>query len=85
MKYDDVTIWILQKMYRNKIIGGKHISLQNLKTGLPSHIRGDADKKLKKLIKANLVLQHPTNYRMQYNLNHEKIEVIMKILGIESD
>jgi len=47
MKYDDVTIWILQKMYRNKIIGGKHISLQNLKTGLPSHIRGDADKKLK--------------------------------------
>ena len=46
MKYDDVTIWILQKMYRNKIIGGKHISLQNLKTGLPSHIRGDADKKV---------------------------------------
>jgi len=84
MKYDDVTIWILQKMYRNKIIGGKHISLQNLKTDLPSHIRGDADKKLKKLIKANLVLQHP-NYGMQYNLNHEKIEVIMKILGIESD
>jgi len=82
MKYGKVSIWILQKMYRNRIIGAKHTSLQDLKTGLPSHLKGDADKKLKKLVKANLVLQHPTSYGMQYNLNHNKVQEIMKILGL---
>jgi len=84
MQYDDVQKRVLKKLYFERMIGGKHTSVEAIKRGFPSHEKGHVDKKLKKLIKANLVLQHP-NYGMQYNLNHEKIEVIMKILGIESD
>ncbi|MDE1873054.1 MAG: hypothetical protein KGH99_06215 [Thaumarchaeota archaeon] len=54
---DEVSSTILRKLYYDNRIGKKHISLENLKTGFPSHLKGDVDKKLKKLVKENLVLQ----------------------------
>ena len=69
-------------MFLDHRIGAKHISLQNLKTGFPSHIKGDVDKQLKKLVKQNLVLMHPTSYGSQYALNPRKLQDIIKILGI---
>lgn len=74
--------FILEKMYRNRIIGGRHVSLEDLRTGCPSHERGNIEKTLKKLVKANLVVQHPTSYGMQYALNPQRIDEIMKILNI---
>lgn len=56
---DDLSKAILRKLFYDNRVGKKHISLENLKTGFPSHIKGDVDKKLKKLVKDNLVLQHP--------------------------
>jgi len=70
-------------MYRNRIIGGKHISFEDLRTGCPSHERGNVEKTLKRLVKENLVVQHPTSYGMQYALNPQRIVEIMKILNIE--
>ncbi len=69
-------------MFLDHRIGAKHISLQNLKTGFPSHIKGDVDKKLKKLVKQNLVLMHPTSYGPQYALNPGRLQDITKILEI---
>ncbi len=83
MGRQSISRFILEKMYRNRIIGGRHISLEDLRTGCPSHERGNIEKTLKKLAKQNLVLQHPTSYGMQYALNPQRIDEIMKILSIE--
>ena len=77
---DLVSKQILKKMFLDHRIGAKHISLQNLKTGFPSHVKGDVDKQLKKLVKQNLILMHPTSYGPQYALNPRKLQEIVKIL-----
>ena len=78
---DDLSKAILRKLFYDKRVGKKHISLENLKTGFPSHIKGDVDKKLKKLVKDNLVLQHPTSYGPQFALNPQRLQEIIGILG----
>lgn len=83
MGRERISFFILEKMYRNKIVGAKHISLEDLRTGCPSHERGNIEKNLKKLVKENLVLQHPTSYGMQYALNPQQLPDITKILGLE--
>ena len=77
---DDVSKAILRKLFYDNRIGKKHISLENLKTGFPSHIKGDVDKKLKKLVKENLILMHPTSYGPQYALNPQRLNEIIGIL-----
>ena len=77
---DDVSRAILRKLFYDNRIGKKHISLENLKTGFPSHIKGDVDKKLKKLVKENLILTHPTSYGPQYALNPQRLNEIVDIL-----
>jgi len=81
MKRKGISFFVLEKLYRNRVVGAKHISL-DLRTGCPSHERGNIEKNLKKLVKENLVLQHPTSYGMQYALNSQRLPDIMKILGI---
>lgn len=78
---DDVSKAILRKLFYDNRIGKKHISLENLKTGFPSHLKGDIDKKLKRLVKDNLILQHPTSYGPQYALNPQRLQDIMDMLG----
>jgi hypothetical protein len=78
---DEISKAILRKLLYDNRIGGKHISLENLKTGFPSHLKGDVDKKLKKLVKENLILQHPTSYGPQYALNPQRLKEIINILG----
>ena len=77
---DDISKAILRKLLYDNRIGAKHISLENLKTGFPSHLKGDVDKKLKKLVKENLILKHPTSYGPQYALNPTRLENIMDLL-----
>jgi hypothetical protein len=76
---DDISKAILRKLYDNRI-GAKHISLENLKTGFPSHLKGDVDKKIEKTSKENLILKHPTSYGPQYALNPTRLENIMDLL-----
>ena len=78
---DDVSKAILRKLYYDNRIGKRHISLENLKTGFPSHLKGDVDKKLKRLVKDNLVLQHPTSYGPQFALNPQRLQEIINTLG----
>ena len=80
MKYDDVSITILSKMVFDGMIGGKHTSAESIKRGFPSHLKGDVDKALKRLVKSNLVLHHPTSYGIQYSLNPRMISEIRKII-----
>ena len=78
---DGVSKAILRKLYYDNRIGKRHISLENLKTGFPSHLKGDVDKKLKRLVKDNLVLQHPTSYGPQFALNPQRLQEIINTLG----
>mgnify|MGYP006992516471 CR=1 FL=1 len=79
MKHDDLSITILSKMVFDGMIGGKHTSAESLKRGFPSHLKGDVDKALKRLVKSNLVIHHPTSYGIQYSLNPKMLEEIRKI------
>ena len=71
---------ILRKLYRHRIIGGKHTAIENLTHGLPKHIVGKAKDAVKELIKEGFILQKPTSYGLQVSLNPEKIKEIEKII-----
>ena len=77
---DDISRAILRKLLYDNRIGGKHISLENLKTGFPSHLKGGIDKKLKNLVKVNLILKHPTSYGPQYALNPQRLHEVIDFI-----
>ena len=78
---DDTSKTILRKLFYDRRIGGRHLGLEDLKRGFPSHIKGDVDKRLKKLVKDNLILVHPTSHGPQYALNPKRLQDIINILG----
>lgn len=78
---DDVSRSILRKLLYDNRIGARHISIENLKTGFPSHLKGDVDKRLKKMVRENLVLKHPTSYGPQFALNPQRLRDIIEMLG----
>ncbi len=81
VKYDDLSVTILAKLALDGVIGGKHTSSESIKRGFPSHLKGDVDKTLKKLVRTNLVLHHPTSYGIQYSLNPRRLDEIRKIVS----
>ena len=71
---------ILRKLFRRRIIGGKHTAVEHLTTGLPKHAVGEAKKAVYDLIREGLILSKPTSYGLQVSLNQEKIEEICNII-----
>ncbi len=71
---------ILRKLYRRRIIGGKHTAIENLTKGLPKHAIGDAKKAVRELIKGGLILPKPTSYGHQVSINPEKIAEFESII-----
>lgn len=71
---------ILRKLYRHRIIGGKHTAVEHLTKGLPKHMVGFAKEAVKELIKEGFILQKSTSYGVQVSLNPEKIDEIEKII-----
>lgn len=78
---DNTSKAILRKLFYDRRIGGRHLGLEDLKRGFPSHLKGDVDKKLKKLIKENFILQHPTSYGPQYALNPQRLQDVIDTLN----
>ncbi|MBI2208609.1 hypothetical protein HYU50_03870 [Candidatus Woesearchaeota archaeon] len=71
---------ILRKMFRLRIIGGKHTAIEHLTKGLPKHAVGEAKNAVKELVKEGFILQKQTSYGLQVSLNPEKIAEISKII-----
>ena len=71
---------ILRKLYRHRIIGGKHTAIDHLTKGLPKHVVGNAKEAVNQLIKQRLLLTKNTSYGLQVSLNPEKIDEITKII-----
>ena len=71
---------ILRKLFRLRVIGGKHTAIEHLTKGLPKHAIGEAKDAVKELIKEGFIIQKPTSYGLQVSLNSEKIDEIIKII-----
>jgi len=67
-------------MYFDKIIGGKHTAIENLKKGFPKHVRGDVDDEVKELIREGFIIPKTTSYGLQVSLNPNMIPEIERIL-----
>ncbi|MBS3133561.1 hypothetical protein J4470_05585 [Candidatus Woesearchaeota archaeon] len=79
----DIKKIILRKLFRHRIIGGKHTAVENLTKGIPKHIVGEAKEAVKELIKEGFVIPKPTSYGLQVSLNPERIEEITRIIEDE--
>ncbi|MEM2141611.1 hypothetical protein [Nitrososphaera sp.] len=73
---------ILRRLYNDNKIGGSHTAIENLKKGVPSHMRGMVEKQAKELIKLGYILPKPTSYGLQVSLNPRMIPDIERLLGI---
>lgn len=71
---------ILRKLFRRRIIGGKHTAIEHLTKGLPKHVVGEAKIAVNELIKEGFILPKPTSYGLQVSLNPEKVDEISKII-----
>jgi hypothetical protein len=66
----------------DKKIGESHTAVENLKKGVPSHMRGEIEDSIKELTKAGFILKKPTTYGLQVSLNPNLIPEVERILGI---
>lgn len=71
---------ILRKLFRRRIIGGKHTAIEHITKGLPKHAVGEAKNAVNELIKEELILSKSTFYGLHVSLNPEKIDEISRII-----
>ncbi len=76
----DLAKIILRKLYRRRVIGGKHTAVEHLTKGLPKNLAGEAKEVVKELIKEGFIIPKKTSYGLQVSLNPEKIDEISKII-----
>ena len=72
--------FIVKKLFHHGYIGGKHTDIENLKKGLPGHVKGDIKDAAKELIKEELLIPKVTSYGVQVSLNPRKREELQKYL-----
>lgn len=76
----DLTKIMVRKLYRHRIIGGKHTAIENVTKGIPKHLVGQAKEILQNLIRMELIIIKPTSYGIQVSLNAEKIHEIEELI-----
>lgn len=81
MEEEQLKGFIVKKLFHHGYIGGKHTDIENLKKGLPGHLKGDIKEAAKELIKAGILIPKPTSYGLHISLNPHKKEEINKYLG----
>ncbi|MBI4142130.1 hypothetical protein HY484_04345 [Candidatus Woesearchaeota archaeon] len=72
---------ILIKLFRHRIIGGKHTAFEHAISGVPKDHADKAKEAAKELIKEGLIIAKPTNYGLQISLNPDRIDEIMIIIN----
>jgi hypothetical protein len=76
----DLRVVILRKLFRHRIIGGKHSDIENLSKGIPAHLRGQAKEVARMMIKESLLLAKSTFYGVDVSLNPERIDEVIYLL-----
>jgi len=72
--------FIVKKLFHHSYIGGRHTDIENLKKGLPSHVKGDVKEAAEELIREGILIPKPTSYGLHISLNPEEREKIEKYL-----
>jgi len=72
--------FIVKKLFHHGYIGSRHTDIENLKKGLPSHVRGDIKEAAKELIKGEILILKPTSYGLHVSLNPRMKEKFQKYL-----
>jgi hypothetical protein len=63
-------------MYNDRMINERHTAVENLSRGVPSHMRGEIQSGVRKLIKMGYIIPKTTSYGLQVSLNHHMIAEI---------
>ena len=71
---------ILQKMIDHGYIGGKHTAIEELPKGLPSHLKGEAVRAAKDLVKGGWLVPKITGYGLHISINPSRMQEIERLL-----
>lgn len=80
MEKEQLKGFVVKKLFQHGYIGGRHTDIENLKKGLPGHIKGDVKEATKELIKEEILILKATSYGLHVSLNPPKREEIDKYL-----
>ena len=77
---EEIKANILFKLHWKKKWGSSHTSFENVKRGIPSHLRGKYSKIGKDLIREKLIIAKPTHYGLEISLNPKKRKTIIEFI-----
>lgn len=80
MEKEQLKGFIVKKLFHHGYIGGRHTDIENLKKGLPGHVRGDVKEAAEELMKEEILIPKKTSYGLHVFLNPEKRAEIDKYL-----
>ena len=80
MEKEQLKGFIVKKLFHHGYVGGRHTDIENLKKGLPGHLKGDIKEAAKELMKEEILISKPTTYGLHVFLNPRKREEIQKYL-----
>ncbi|MCS4537357.1 MAG: hypothetical protein HYY67_00670 [Thaumarchaeota archaeon] len=78
---EELELTILRRLYGHGIIGARHAHIESVVRGMPKHLKGEAMKAVKELIKDGFIIPKPTGYGTQIALNPNRITEIRKLIG----
>ena len=61
--------WILNKMKRYRLVGGKHTDIKNIRKGAPLNFYSEIDELVNELIKQGFIIVKVTSYGKHVSLN----------------
>ena len=83
-QYRKIRLTILRKLYSKGAWGKGHMLLDNMKSGIPSNLRGCVMPVIKDLVKEGLLKFYgPTAYGPAYHLNIGKKREVESEIGIQ--
>ena len=71
---------VLRKLFRRRIIGGKHTAFEHVMMVVPGHATGEVKKAAEELIKDGFINAKKTSYGLQISLNPDRLEEIENII-----
>lgn len=80
-----IQVTVLEKMYRQSYIGGRHTSIDNLPKGFPPDVRGQVSDEVKRLIRQGWIVPKATSYGLQVSLNPRRIGELKALLLKQSE
>jgi len=80
MAYDKVSKTILRRMFNDNKIGTRHLTLQDLQRGFPTHEESNVKRKLEDLVEENIILHHTTDHGDEYSVNPQSLDEIEEVL-----